>query len=59
MLLILRNSEHLHTEADAVRSMGMPRVNDGALLFLQTMLAKMAPPEEGGSRIAIIGSQVR
>ncbi len=33
---------------------GMPRVNDGALLFLQTMLAKMAPPEEGGSRIAIL-----
>jgi type I restriction enzyme M protein len=33
---------------------GMPRVNDGALLFLQTMLAKMHPPEEGRSRIAII-----
>lgn len=33
---------------------GTPRVNDGALLFLQTMLAKMNPPEEGGSRIAII-----
>ena len=33
---------------------GMPRVNDGSLLFLQTMLAKMASPEEGGSRIAII-----
>ncbi len=33
---------------------GMPRVNDGALLFLQTMLAKMAPVEQGGSRIAII-----
>jgi len=33
---------------------GMPRVNDGALLFLQTMLAKMTPPAEGGSRIAII-----
>ena len=33
---------------------GMPRVNDGALLFLQTMLAKMAPPKDGGSRIAII-----
>ena len=32
----------------------MPRVNDGALLFLQTMLAKMIPPEDGGSRIAII-----
>ena len=33
---------------------GMPRVNDGALLFLQTMLAKMAPVAQGGSRIAII-----
>jgi type I restriction enzyme M protein len=33
---------------------GMPRVNDGALLFLQTMLAKMKAPEKGGSRIAII-----
>ncbi|HEX5647562.1 MAG TPA: class I SAM-dependent DNA methyltransferase, partial [Nitrospira sp.] len=33
---------------------GMPRVNDGALLFLQTMLAKMNPPDKGGSRIAII-----
>ncbi len=31
---------------------GMPRVNDGALLFLQTMLAKMQPfgvPPSGGS----------
>lgn len=33
---------------------GMPRVNDGAMLFLQTMLAKMVPSAEGGSRIAII-----
>ena len=33
---------------------GMPRVNDGALLFLQTMLAKMKEPENGASRIAII-----
>jgi type I restriction enzyme M protein len=33
---------------------GMPRVNDGALLFLQTMLAKMVPPSDGGSRIVII-----
>jgi type I restriction enzyme M protein len=37
----------------------MPRVNDGALLFLQTMLAKMKPAQtglngKGGSRIAII-----
>lgn len=33
---------------------GMPRSNDGALLFLQTMLAKMQPVEKGGSHIAII-----
>jgi type I restriction enzyme M protein len=33
---------------------GMPRVNDGALLFLQTMLAKMIAPNDGGSRIAIV-----
>lgn len=33
---------------------GMPRVNDGALLFLQTMLGKMQATEKGGSRIAII-----
>ncbi len=33
---------------------GMPRVNDGALLFLQTMLAKMVAPADGGSRIAVV-----
>lgn len=33
---------------------GMPRGDNGALLFLQTMLAKMHPPEKGASRIAII-----
>jgi type I restriction enzyme M protein len=35
-------------------SAGMPRSNDGAFLFLQTMLAKMKPADRGGSRIAII-----
>jgi type I restriction enzyme M protein len=33
---------------------GTPRVNDGALLFLQHMLAKMRPPQDGGSRLAIV-----
>src|SRR5207302_9315579 len=33
---------------------GMPGVDHGELLFLQTMLAKMRPKEKGGSRIAII-----
>jgi type I restriction enzyme M protein len=46
------------TEARKMRTTrywaGMPRVNDGALLFLQTMLAKMKEPDKGESRIAII-----
>lgn len=33
---------------------GTPRVNDGALLFLQHMLSKMRPPKEGGSRLGIV-----
>ena len=33
---------------------GMPRTDNGALLFLQTMIAKMKPTEKGASRIAII-----
>jgi type I restriction enzyme M protein len=33
---------------------GTPRVNDGALLFLQHMLAKMRAPKDGGSRLAIV-----
>ena len=33
---------------------GLPRINDGSFLFLQHMLAKMKPVEEGGSRVAIV-----
>ena len=33
---------------------GLPRVNDGALLFLQHMISKMRPVKEGGSRIGIV-----
>ena len=33
---------------------GMPSIDDGSLLFLQTILAKMKPVEDGGSKIAII-----
>lgn len=33
---------------------GLPRINDGSLLFLQHMLSKMRAPGEGGSRIAIV-----
>jgi len=33
---------------------GLPRINDGSFLFLQHMIAKMKPAQEGGSRIAIV-----
>ena len=33
---------------------GLPRIKDGSLLFLQHMLSKMRPAEQGGSRIAIV-----
>jgi type I restriction enzyme M protein len=33
---------------------GLPRVNDGSLLFLQHMISKMRSSEDGGSRIAIV-----
>ncbi|MCP4111904.1 MAG: SAM-dependent DNA methyltransferase, partial [Desulfobacteraceae bacterium] len=33
---------------------GLPRINDGSLLFLQHMISKMRPPEDGGTRIGIV-----
>ena len=33
---------------------GTPRINDGSLLFLQHIISKMQPVEDGGSRIAIV-----
>jgi type I restriction enzyme M protein len=33
---------------------GLPRINDGSFLFLQHMISKMKPVEEGGSRIAVV-----
>lgn len=33
---------------------GLPRINDGSLLFLQHMLSKMRSPKKGGSRIGIV-----
>jgi type I restriction enzyme M protein len=35
---------------------GLPRVSDGSLLFLQHLISKMKPAEDGGSRIAIVFS---
>jgi type I restriction enzyme M protein len=33
---------------------GLPRINDGSFLFLQHMISKWRPVEEGGSRLAIV-----
>jgi type I restriction-modification system DNA methylase subunit len=33
---------------------GLPRINDGSFLFLQHMISKMKPANEGGSRVAIV-----
>jgi type I restriction enzyme M protein len=33
---------------------GLPRINDGSLLFLQHMINKMKDPKEGGTRLAIV-----
>jgi type I restriction enzyme M protein len=33
---------------------GLPRINDGSFLFLQHMISKMRPIENGGSRLAIV-----
>lgn len=33
---------------------GLPRISDGSFLFLQHMISKMKPVDEGGSRIAIV-----
>ncbi len=33
---------------------GLPRINDGSFLFLQHMISKMKPVEDGGSRLAIV-----
>jgi type I restriction enzyme M protein len=33
---------------------GLPRINDGSLLFIQHMISKMKSPSEGGTRLAIV-----
>ncbi len=33
---------------------GLPRINDGSFLFLQHMISKMKPADQGGTRLAIV-----
>ena len=46
--------EHNTLSYDGRFGAGLPRINDGSLLFLQHMLSKMQPADDGGSRIAIV-----
>lgn len=46
--------EHEEQGYDGRFGAGTPRVSDGSLLFLQHMISKMKPEEEGGSRLAIV-----
>ncbi|RJQ26844.1 MAG: SAM-dependent DNA methyltransferase [Peptococcaceae bacterium] len=46
--------EHETMGYDGRFGAGLPRINDGALLFLQHMISKMRAPKNGGSRIAIV-----
>ncbi len=46
--------EHEKRGFDGRFGAGLPRINDGSLLFLQHMLSKMKPVAQGGSRLAIV-----
>ncbi len=47
-------NEHDSLGYDGRFGAGLPRINDGSLLFLQHMISKMRNPEDGGSRISIV-----
>jgi type I restriction enzyme M protein len=47
-------NEHQAKGFDGRFGAGLPRINDGSFLFLQHMISKMKPPEQGGSRLAIV-----
>jgi type I restriction enzyme M protein len=46
--------EHANLGFDGRFGAGLPPINDGSFLFLQHMLSKMKPVEQGGSRLAIV-----
>jgi len=46
--------EHQHKGYNGRFGPGLPRVSDGAMLFLLHLLSKMRPANEGGSRFGIV-----
>lgn len=53
------NKEHETQGYDGRFGAGVPRIDDGAILFLQHMLSKMKPTKDGGTRIGIVFSASR
>jgi type I restriction enzyme M protein len=54
-----QQQKYIQQEADTLGyagrfGAGTPRINDGALLFLQHMISKMRAPKKDGSRIGIV-----
>jgi type I restriction enzyme M protein len=47
-------AEHASLGFDGRFGAGLPSTTDGQILFLQQMISKMRPAEEGGSRIAVV-----
>src|SRR5437870_2924073 len=47
-------AEHQLLGYDGRFGAGLPRINDGSMLFLRHMISKRSPPKEGGSRIGIV-----
>lgn len=47
-------NEHEKLGYDGRFGAGLPRINDGSLLFIQHMISKMRQPQDGGSRIGIV-----
>jgi len=48
------NREHEEQGFGARFGPGLPRINDGSLLFLLHMISKMKDPKDGGTRLAIV-----
>jgi type I restriction enzyme M protein len=46
--------EHRDLGFDGRFGAGLPRINDGSLLFLQHMISKVKPVADGGTRLAIV-----
>ncbi|MBP2707400.1 SAM-dependent DNA methyltransferase [Microbispora sp. RL4-1S] len=46
--------DEIEADSEGKFRAGLPRTNDGSLLFLQHMISKMKAPAIGGSRIAIV-----